>query len=120
LGEVDLLGSDERVRLLDDWGRREATDASAEAVTLGRLWERQAAARPDAVAVVDGARSWSYAQLDSASDRIARRLREQGVGPEDVVAVLLPRGAVQIAAVLGVTKTGAAFLPVDPSYPRRR
>ncbi|MFY1634817.1 non-ribosomal peptide synthase/polyketide synthase [Solwaraspora sp. WMMB335] len=117
LSGVQLLGVDERVRLLQRWG---AASGPVAAVTLSELFERRVAATPDAVAVVEGELSWSYAQLNAYANRVAWSLIERGVGVEDVVAVVLPRGAVQVATVLGVVKAGAAYLPVDPSYPRAR
>ncbi|MER7101615.1 non-ribosomal peptide synthetase [Streptomyces humidus] len=117
LSEVDLLGVEERVRLLEEWG---SAGADVDAVTLAELFGRRVAVAPDAVAVVEGEVSWSYARLNAYANRVAWYLIGRGVGAEDVVGVVLPRGVGQIAAVLGVGKAGAAFLPVDPSYPRAR
>ncbi|MHA7958668.1 non-ribosomal peptide synthase/polyketide synthase [Streptomyces sp. L500] len=117
LSEVDLLAADERARLLEQWG---TATTDTDTATLAELFERRVTATPDAVAVVEGDLSWSYAQLNAHANRVARYLIERGVGAEDVVGVLMPRGARQIAAVLGVTKAGAAFLPIDPAYPQAR
>ena len=114
---VDLLGVVERGRLLGEWG---VASAGVEPVSLVGLFERCVGVAPDAVAVVDRGVSWSYARLNAYANRVAWSLLGRGVGVEDVVAVVLPRGAVQVATVLGVVKAGAAFLPVDPGYPRAR
>ncbi len=90
------------------------------ALTLPDLFTAQAARTPDAVAVVSGATSWSYAELDSWSNRLARHLIALGAGPERLVAVALPRSAEMIGAVLAVVKAGAAYLPIDPTYPADR
>ncbi len=63
---------------------------------------------------------WTYAELDERSNRLARLLIARGVGPEDVVAVGIPRSPESVLAMWAVTKTGAAFLPVDPNYPAAR
>ncbi|WP_369386594.1 non-ribosomal peptide synthase/polyketide synthase [Streptomyces sp. CG1] len=117
LSEVDLLGAQERVRLLSEWG---AAEAAVDAVTLAEVFQRRVAAVPDAVAVVEGDVSWSYAQLNAYANRVAWYLIGRQVGAEDVVGVLMPRGAMQIATLLGISKAGAAYLPVDPGYPRAR
>jgi non-ribosomal peptide synthetase component F len=78
------------------------------------------AAAPDAVAVTCGDVVLTYAALDAASDRLAGRLAARGAGPEAVVAVAMDRSAELIIALLALVKAGAAYLPVDPSYPAER
>jgi amino acid adenylation domain-containing protein len=75
---------------------------------------------PDAAAVVDGARTYTYTELDGMSDRIAGWLVAAGIGPEDLVAVLVDRTVALPAGVLGVWKAGGAYLALDPQTPRAR
>ncbi|WJK37377.1 amino acid adenylation domain-containing protein [Solwaraspora sp. WMMA2065] len=75
---------------------------------------------PDAVAVVDGGRTLSYADLDAASARLAGLLRARGVGAGSLVAVLLDRSWQAVVALLAVLRSRAAYLPVDPNYPPAR
>ncbi|HSG40695.1 MAG TPA: condensation domain-containing protein, partial [Thermoanaerobaculia bacterium] len=80
----------------------------------------QAARTPDRVAVRCGGRSLTYAELDARVAGLARRLREVGVGPGDRVGLLVERSAEMVAALLGILETGAAYLPLDPAFPRER
>ncbi|KOV67664.1 AMP-binding protein, partial [Streptomyces sp. MMG1121] len=77
-------------------------------------------ATPDAVALVCGDAEFTYRQLNARANRFAHALIARGVGPEQVVAVALPRSVESVVAVLGVLKAGAAYLPVDPAYPAAR
>ncbi|MFD5765410.1 amino acid adenylation domain-containing protein [Streptomyces sp. NPDC127049] len=90
--------------------------------TLHGLVAEQAARTPDRIAVTaaDGGTPLTYAELDARANRVARALRAEGVGPGDRVAVLLERGTHTVPALLGVLKSGAAYVPVDPGYPADR
>ncbi len=90
------------------------------ALDLGRAVLERAAARPDAVAVRSAAGTLSYRELADRSRRLAGRLRRDGVGAGDVVAVLLPRGPQLVVAELAVLLAGAAFLPLEPGTPADR
>ncbi|MFC3891215.1 amino acid adenylation domain-containing protein [Lentzea rhizosphaerae] len=80
-------------------------------------FEEHVAATPDAPAVIYDGTAVSYAALDARANRIAHRLRAAGVGTESVVGVLVGRGVDLVASLLGVWKTGAAYVPLDPSFP---
>ncbi|QMU70039.1 non-ribosomal peptide synthetase/type I polyketide synthase [Streptacidiphilus sp. P02-A3a] len=88
--------------------------------SLVDLFAAAVAAGPDRPAVVDGGRTCRYRELDQASDRIAALLTGHGTVPGDRVGVLLERGTDLIASVLGVLKTGAAYVPLDPTHPAER
>ncbi|MFF8981774.1 amino acid adenylation domain-containing protein [Streptomyces globisporus] len=118
-GAVELLTAQDRRRVLED-GEALAPESEAAA---GSLPDRFAAAvdlDPDATAVTDGDRALSYRELDSLSDRIARLLKAQGAGPGTFVALSLEPSAEQIGAILGVLKTGAAYLPLPTDAPADR
>ncbi|WP_237171868.1 amino acid adenylation domain-containing protein, partial [Prescottella equi] len=88
--------------------------------TLADLFGAAAAADPDAVAVVCGDERITYRDLDAHSNRLARWLIERGIGPESVVAVAMERTVDLVAALAGIVRAGAAYLPVDPGYPPER
>ncbi|GAB1509018.1 amino acid adenylation domain-containing protein [Actinophytocola sp. KF-1] len=117
LDRVDLLTDDERRQVVEGFN---ATDRVVPELTMPELFARCAGAKPDADAVVDESVTWTYAQLDTRSNQIARLLRAHGIGAEDVVAIAVPRSAEMVAAVLAVVKLGAAYLPLDLSHPADR
>ncbi|WP_328901602.1 amino acid adenylation domain-containing protein [Streptomyces sp. NBC_00441] len=88
--------------------------------TLPELFAAQAARTPDAVAVVCGAETVTYAGLDVRAGRLAAALVAKGAGPGRVVGVSLPRSTELIVALHAVHRAGAAYLPIDPEYPAER
>ena len=88
--------------------------------TLNQYFEHQAALRPDATALVIKDSSLTYAKLNLRANRLAAILREEGIGPQHMVAVLMDRSVEMIVATLGIIKAGGAYVPLDPSYPQER
>ncbi|HEX5113566.1 MAG TPA: amino acid adenylation domain-containing protein [Pseudonocardiaceae bacterium] len=117
LGRLDLLAPDDRDRLLACGNDTVVAGLDG---TVTELFERQVAATPDAVAVRFAGGSLTYRELDARADRLARRLRCRGTGPESVVAVALPRSPELVIALLAVAKAGGVYLPVDAEYPAER
>jgi amino acid adenylation domain-containing protein len=87
---------------------------------LSERFAEQAFRTPRAVAVVDGDRAVTYEELDRASVRMARCLRDLGAGPETLVGVSLPRGVDLVVSLLGIWRAGAAYVPLDPAQPPAR
>ena len=87
---------------------------------LPDLFEAQVRRTPNRIAFVFGDFRFSYSELDSAANRVARLLIERGVGPESIVGLFLPRSPELLIALLGIVKAGAAYLPMDPDYPPAR
>ncbi|MCG8922434.1 non-ribosomal peptide synthetase [Lentzea sp. CC55] len=117
LGELRLLDDAEREQVLVEWN---PAGGDFPVATLPRLFAEQAARTPDAVAVTCEGEHLTYAELDARANRLAHLLLERGAGPEEYVALRLPRSTDLVVAVLGVLKSGAAYLPIDPSYPEDR
>jgi amino acid adenylation domain-containing protein len=118
IAEIDILPADERQRMLVEWNR--TGRALPEQATLHGLFEAQAARTPQALAVVQGDAVVHYAELDAQAEAVAVRLRAHGVGPGAMVGLYLERTPRMLAALLGVLKSGAAYVPLDPGFPRER
>ncbi|NMN94234.1 non-ribosomal peptide synthetase [Antrihabitans stalactiti] len=115
LASLDVLTDDERAMLLPVRG-----PASEQARTLPDLLARGVAVDPDHVAVRWNAESLTYRELDELSNRLGRKLIGLGAGPGSTVAVAIGRSLESVVATWGVVKSGAAFVPVDPTYPADR
>ncbi|MDF3300842.1 non-ribosomal peptide synthetase [Streptomyces tropicalis] len=116
--DVELLDAAERERVAA-LGRPGAAPAGTPE-RLTDVFARVAAARPDAPAVGNGHTALTYGELDRLADRLARGLVARGVAPGDRVGICLERTTELVAAVLGVLKAGAAYVPTDPAYPADR
>jgi non-ribosomal peptide synthetase component F len=119
LHALSILGEDERVTLIERWNAT-AQPLPAAGATLPELFAAQAARTPEAVAVVCGERVLSYAALQAHANRLAHHLRSLGVGPETIVGLCAERSLDLVVGLLGILKAGAAYLPLDPDYPRER
>ncbi|WP_433635017.1 non-ribosomal peptide synthase/polyketide synthase [Nocardia sp. CA-120079] len=115
IGAIDVLTPAERSELL---GRRGGELVPPH--TLAELMADAVAMNPDALALLSDDRELTYRALDEHSSRLARMLIGHGIGAEDFVAVAIPRSAESVLAVWAVAKTGAASVPVDPTYPADR
>ncbi|GIJ29220.1 hypothetical protein Vqi01_43820 [Micromonospora qiuiae] len=121
LHAIDVLGPAERARLLGEWsGSAASTPRTEPARHTPELIEEWSRRTPEVVAVVCGDATLTYRELASRANQLARHLRAQGVGPEDRVAVVLPRSVDLLVALLAVWKAGAAYLPIDPEHPAER
>jgi len=112
-----LLTYKERRQLLVDWNQ---TERPVPETSLPALFEQQVRRSAEATALVYEEQSLSYGALNERANRLAHLLIGRGVGPEDLVAIALPRSLEMIVALLGILKAGAAYLPLDPDYPAER
>ena len=117
LFELDMVSSDERDKVLCRFNNTEDGFGRTDLVSL---WKQRVAENPDGVALVYRGATWTAAQLDRASDSISVLLENTGVVPGDVVALALPRCDSYYAAMLGILKAGAAFMPLDQALPEER
>ncbi|MHA6779791.1 amino acid adenylation domain-containing protein [Pseudonocardia saturnea] len=114
IGRIDVLADAERAEILGPWADG---GAAAEPTTVPALFAAQVARTPAATAVVSPGISWTFAELDDRTARLARHLAARGAGPERPVALALPRSARVLEAVLAVHRAGAGYLPLDPDNP---
>ncbi|MBK1842353.1 amino acid adenylation domain-containing protein, partial [Azospirillum sp. YIM B02556] len=98
----------------------EAGDWRDPAPGVLELWQARVAAEPEAVAVCDSGRTLTVRALDGLANRLANALRETGLRPGDRVLLCFERSCGLVAALLGVMKAGAAYVPLDPSQPAER
>lgn len=117
LRELDILGDEERQRLVCDWNN---TAAVVSDISVPKLVEQWAAATPDAAAVVFEDTTVSYRELHERSLRQARWLVANGVQPGDIVAVALPRSEQLLVVLLAIMHAGAAYLPIELDSPNDR
>ncbi|MGN1370477.1 MAG: amino acid adenylation domain-containing protein [Aristaeellaceae bacterium] len=112
-----LMLPEEQLRLLDSFNANERDYEHTDIVTLFR---RAAKNYPDHLAAVYQDRKLTYRQVDEITERIGSYIRSLGISREDVVSVLIPRCEYMVLASVGVLKSGAAYQPLDPSYPTER
>ncbi|RYZ37358.1 MAG: amino acid adenylation domain-containing protein, partial [Myxococcaceae bacterium] len=117
LSDVSMLSAAERQQVLVEWNTpaRGYPD-----VRIHDLFEQQADLRPDAIALEFGETRLSYARLDARANQLAHVLRQQGVGPDSLVALCLERSVELIISLLAILKAGGAYVPLDAAYPVQR
>src|SRR5262245_51172583 len=103
---------------LEDWN--ETPREVPPTATLPQLYEQQVEKTPETVALIYQEQELNYRELNERANRLAHLLIKKGIGPEDVVALMLPRSQEMIVSLLAILKTGAAYLPIDPEYPSAR
>ncbi len=118
LSELDMLGAAERKLLLVEWN--DTAREYPRDLCVHQLFERQAARRGQAIAVEFGDEKISYAELNLQANRLAHALREQGVGVGQRVGLFVERSLAMFVGLLGIQKSGAAYVPLDPAYPAER
>ena len=116
--EIDLLGTDERRRLLHEFSGRAATFPLNR--TLHDLFGEQVRRTPQSVAAIYGDTRLSYLELNARANRLAHTLVSVGLEKGQFVGILLKRSCDFVTAILGTLKAGGAYVPLDPSYPRDR
>src|SRR4029453_8862923 len=113
-----MLSAAERHQLLEGWNDTAAPYPQARCIH--QLFEDQAAATPEAVALVHEELALSYGELNARANRLAQHLRTLGVAPDERVAICLERSTEMIVGLLALLKPGGAYVPLDPSYPTER
>ena len=116
--ELDILSADEKQKLLYEFNNTSSNYAKDKCIH--ELFEAQVECTPDKAAVVACDKTLTYRQLNEEANKIAHSLKEKGIGQGDIVGLMLPRKSCLLSALLGILKSGAAYLPIDPDYPEGR
>ena len=117
LHQISLV-SESDVQLLDRFHGPEVPFERTK--TVVDLFREQVGNRPDDIAVIYLDKTYTYAQTDEITDRLAAYIARMGIGREQTVSVLIPRCEYMVLASLGILKAGAAYQPLDPTYPKER
>ncbi|OMC55577.1 hypothetical protein A5747_12890 [Mycobacterium sp. IS-836] len=117
IDQIEIIDAIERDQVVNRWND---TATPIPQATVPELFAAQAARTPDAPAINDDNETLTYRQLDARANHLAARLTTYGARPETIVAVALPRSTRLVTALLAISKTGAAYLPIDPNYPSER
>jgi amino acid adenylation domain-containing protein len=118
VAELQLLTEAEERQLLVELNSRQTPYPHDSCVH--ELIEAQVTRTPDAIAVVSGNEKISYAELNRKANQLAHHLRSLGIGPDTLVGICVERSVDMLIGLLGIWKAGAAYVPLDPSYPQER
>ncbi|MCO8165753.1 amino acid adenylation domain-containing protein [Pseudomonas sp. 21LCFQ010] len=118
IAELPLLSANEYRQVVCEWNRTEVHYPAVQCIH--QLIEEQVAKTPEATALVFGEHLLGYAELNRRANRLAHRLREQGVGPDVLVGIAVERSIEMVVGLLGILKAGGAYVPLDPEYPQDR
>jgi amino acid adenylation domain-containing protein/non-ribosomal peptide synthase protein (TIGR01720 family) len=118
LCDVAMLSRSEHLRITQTWNDTKA--AFPETKLIHQWFEDQVAKRPAATAVRSTSERWTYAQLNQRADEVAALIKSVSCAPGELIAVLMHRSPAAIALLMGILKAGAAYVPIDPAWPRKR
>lgn len=114
----DGIGKAEQKPVLDEWNQTDK--AFEDTLCIHQLFEQQAQFRPEATALVFRDQSISYIELNTQADKLAAHLQSLGAKPDALVGIFIERSIDMLIGLLAILKSGAAYVPLDPNYPRDR
>ncbi|NEY82417.1 amino acid adenylation domain-containing protein, partial [Bacillus sp. 3H-10] len=118
VSQIELLSGEEKHLLLNEFNNTKADYPKDK--TIYELFEEQVDRTPDNVAVVFEDKQLTYRELNEKSNQVARLLQEKGVQPDTIVGIMIERSLEMIVGMMGILKSGAAYLPIDLEYPEER
>ncbi len=118
IAEIDILTTVERKLLLCDFNSKVLGESLDK--TFQHAFEEEVARSPEDIAVIFEDNFLSYEELNQSANRLARTLRGRGVKPDQIVPIMIERSIAMVVGVLGILKSGGAYLPLDPQYPKER
>lgn len=117
LSELQMLSQDELSKLLVEFNQ---TELPYEAKNVSALFEDQVIKSPDSIAVIFNDKSLTYSELNERANQLARFIQSKGIKPNSIIGIMVNRSLEMVIGILGILKAGAAYLPIDPSYPLER
>lgn len=120
LSNLSCLTPEEQSCQLRDWNSAYLAQLPVSDQCIHHLFEQQVQRTPRAIALSTGDQQLTYEQLNSRANQLARLLQHRGIGPEKLVGICLPRSLDLVIGLLAILKAGAAYVPLDPAYPRER
>jgi amino acid adenylation domain-containing protein len=118
VGELNMMSARERAQVITEWNCTAAD--FPQNLTIPEAFETQVERTPQATALIYGDRRWTYGEVNEAANRLAHDLRSKGIGRNALVGVFLERSPEMVVALMGILKSEAAYVPIDPSYPVER
>ncbi|WP_192797382.1 non-ribosomal peptide synthetase [Psychrobacillus glaciei] len=118
IGDIEILSKEENDRIVQEWNRTEDEYPSSD--TLHQLFEKQVEQSPDAPAVIFGNQSLTYSELNNRANRLAAHLKENGVKVDSLIGVIMHRSIETMVSLMAILKAGAAYVPINPSFPEDR
>ncbi len=118
LSEINMLSTNERKQLLHEFNDTYTKYDGHE--TIHESFEKQVEKTPDKIALVFGDDRLTYRELNVKANQLAKKIRELGVKPDSLVGLMMPRSLEMIVGILGILKSGGAYVPIDPEYPKQR
>ncbi len=118
LAELSIMSEEERRQVLVEWNQ--TAEEYPRELTIPEAFEQQVERTPQATGLIRGGKRWSYEDINGEANRLGHWLRKQGIGEGCRVGICLERSVDMVVALLGVLKSGAAYVPLDPGYPRER
>ena len=118
IGEIDILSSEERKKILYDFNNTKMDYPKDK--TIIQLFEEQVEKTPDNIAIVFEDKKITYKELNEKANCLAWYLREQGINRNDIISIMVNRSLELLVSIIGVLKSGACYIPIDPNYPSDR
>ena len=118
LSDLSMLTEEERHQLLVEWN--DTAVEFPQELFIHQLFEEQVNKNPDAEALWFEGQRMSYSELNAQANQLAHYLREIGCGSNTTIAILMDRSIEMMVAILGICKSGGAYVPIDPTYPEER
>ena len=115
---IDIVSEEEKNKILYEFNATEMDYPKDK--TISQLFEEQVEKTPNKIAIVFENKKLTYKELNEKANQLANYLRRSGIKPNDIVGIMLPRSLELLISIIGVLKSGACYIPIDPTYPEKR